>query len=407
MKLAYFAPLPPKRTGVADYASHLATALSRHAEIDFFDSAPSLPPIPGADLIDYVARPDSLLALPDYDAVLYQLGNNPEFHAHIFQAFLAWPGPVILHDSVLYFLMAGLNPGGMLREFLYNYGPERLDEFFAIEHECLDRSVLRYPYPERYPFLKRVLAVAPQIIVHSATSAETIRNLGYGGTIEVIPHLVFPTALERIEPAVRTAARQTIGVADDELLLGNFGFIGRTKRFPVILAALAGLKRELSFKFLIVGEGPDLANDIEAAGLADRVVRTGFVDDARYRVLLGATDILINLRFPSMGETSGPQIQAMAGGVATIVSDQGWFAELPDSTVRKVCINEAEKEMLAEAIHALADTTRRAELADAARAYVRAECAPEIVAARFAKALSGRPRRSEGFYPGSAEANAA
>jgi len=45
MKLAYFAPLPPKRTGVADYAGHLARALAPHAAIDFFDSAPGVPPV--------------------------------------------------------------------------------------------------------------------------------------------------------------------------------------------------------------------------------------------------------------------------------------------------------------------------------------------------------------------------
>jgi len=400
MKLAYFAPLPPKRTGVADYAAHLARALAPHVAIDFFDSAPGAAPIPGGRLIDYVARPEAILDLPDYDAVLYQLGNNPEFHAAIFAAFQAYPGPVVLHDAVLYFLIAGLPKGGMLREFLYNHGPDRLSEFFAIERDSPSHLVLRYPQPERYKMLRRVLSLAPSLIVHSATTAALARNLGYERRIDVIPLLAYPTAADAESPDVIAPTRQALGLSEGDVLLGSFGFIGRTKRFSTVFAALARLKERLRFKLLIVGEGPDLTGEIAAHGLSDDVILTGFVDEPQFGRLLRAVDVLVSLRYPSMGETSAQQIQSMACGLPSIVTDHGWFSELPDNAVWKIGVGPEEEDSLTEALLALGQNRdRRVAMGRAARAYIAATCAPEIVARRYLEVLGSSQHAARTFYP--------
>jgi len=398
MKLAYFAPLPPKRTGVADYAGHLARALAAHADITFFDSAPGTAPAAGGRVLDYVARPEVLLDLPDYDASIYQFGNNPEFHGPIFQAFQAFPGPVVLHDSVLYFLMAGLSQGGMLREFLY--GPGRLADFFAIEHDSVERNVLRYRQPERYPMLRRVLATAPSLIVHSETTAALVMGMGYEGALSVIPHLAYPPMLEPIDPLARSQARESLGIGPDEILLGCFGFIAPTKRFPKLFSALAQLKDRLRFKLLIVGEGQDISGAIAEYGLADCVVMPGFVDEQRFRLLLRSIDLLVNPRFPSMGETSGPQIQAMACGLPSIVSDHAWFAELPGDSVCKIGVGADEESHLGEALLNLgSNPALRAEMGAAARETIVRTCAPDIVAGRFAAVLAAEAARPKELYP--------
>lgn len=400
MKLAYFAPLPPKKTGVAAYAAHLAVALAEHASIDFFDNAPSLPPLPGTNLIDYIAAPEKLLTLPRYDAVLYQLGNNPEFHAHIFNALLACPGPVILHDSVLYFLIAGLGKGGMLREFLCNEGSGAAADFFAIIRESPEQDVLRYRDPARYPMLSGVLKTATRIIVHSRTSAALVRSAGYVGPIDVIPHLAYPVAMQGVDPALKQQTRLDLGLCDGELLLGSFGFFGATKRFPSIFRALGRLRSAVRFKFLVVGEGGDLTDLVSEAGLADRTILRGYVDDQKFSRLLGSTDILINPRFPSMGETSGPLIQAMAAGIPSVVSDLAWFGELPDEAVAKVPTGEHEADGIEAAVHRLAtDEELRRAMGEAARRHIQSACAPQVVAAQFATALSEGPRPSPQFYP--------
>ena len=46
--------------------------------------------------------------------------------------------------------------------------------------------------------------------------------------------------------------------------------------------------------------------------------------------LMAACDVLVNLRSPTMGETSGAVIRGLSLGKAMLVSDVGWFSELPD-----------------------------------------------------------------------------
>ena len=58
--------------------------------------------------------------------------------------------------------------------------------------------------------------------------------------------------------------------------------------------------------------------------------------------LMAACDVLVNLRYPTMGETSGSVIRALSLGKPLVVSDVGWFAELPDDVVLKVPVDEYE-----------------------------------------------------------------
>jgi glycosyltransferase involved in cell wall biosynthesis len=388
VRLAYFSPLAPKRTGIAQYSAHLGRALSAHAAIDFFDTLPASSPVPDRPVLDYVARPELLLGLERYDGVLYHLGNNPHYHLDIYRALIEAPGTVVLHDTVLYYLIAGLGRGGMLREFLYNYGPNRIGEFFAIERDSVAGDVLRYRAPERYPLLRRILTTATGIIVHSETSARLVRAAGARCGVYAVPLLTYPVAPP--EAQARSRLRAELGVAPDELLLGCFGFIGPTKRMSVVFEALA---RQRRCKLLIVGEGEALDGEIAARNVGDAVIRPGFVDDARFDALLRSVDVLVNLRYPSMGETSATLTQAMACGTPSIVSDHAWFAELPDQAVVKIGVGPGEAEALAHALDVLAgDSGKRAAIAAAARHYVETHCAPDTVALRFIKILAALSR---------------
>jgi glycosyltransferase involved in cell wall biosynthesis len=72
-----------------------------------------------------------------------------------------------------------------------------------------------------------------------------------------------------------------------------------------------------------------------------------------------------------MGETSGSVIRALSLGKALVVSDVGWFSELPDSVALKVPVDEFEVATLAAALELAAE--HRGALGAAARAYVLAE----------------------------------
>lgn len=392
MRIAYFSPLPPKHTGIATYSQYLIPALVRHAALDLFDTAVYEPVSfhhPNTSILDYVARPAHLLHLDEYDVCLYHLGNNPWHHMDIYRVFLLHPGIVVLHDAVLYYLIAFLGMGGLVKEFCLNYGQERLAECWNIQKDSPDGNIIRYPYPERYPLLKRTLDRAKAVIVHSKTTKQQLLDAGCQKPIYVIPMITAPEYVDYRCHNDIAGTRSELGIMPDEQLISSFGFIGRTKRMQAVSEALAHIKERHPFKWLIVGEGEDLASVINAYQLQDQVIQTGFVNDQdRFNRYLAASDIVINLRYPSMGETSLTLIHAMSYGKACIVTDHAWFSELSNECVLKIGYGKTEAGELKQALtKLLVDDNLRQTIGSCARQFVKDHCLPNQVADRYVDAL--------------------
>ena len=66
------------------------------------------------------------------------------------------------------------------------------------------------------------------------------------------------------------------------------------------------------------------------------IIKTGFVNMNIFDDILERSDIVFNLRYPSMGETSGTLIQALSRGKTCFVTDDAWSSELPDNCVIKM-----------------------------------------------------------------------
>ncbi len=115
---------------------------------------------------------------------------------------------------------------------------------------------------------------------------------------------------------------------------------------------------------------------------------------------MGACDIVLNLRYPTVGETSGSLQRALGLGKAVIVSDVGAFAELPDDVCLKVPIAperpQEEEDLIFEYLNIL---VTRPELTRAmgarAKQWAERECSWAAVADRYVAFLSQfRERRA-------------
>jgi glycosyltransferase involved in cell wall biosynthesis len=167
------------------------------------------------------------------------------------------------------------------------------------------------------------------------------------------------------------------------------------KRVPQLLQAFASLRRTRPGARLLLagaaGERFDLSRRLERLGLggsADQssaITRLDYVPEERMWSLMRACDVLVNLRFPTMGETSGSVIRGLSLGKALVVSDVGWFAELPDGVALKVPVDDYEVPLLEAALGLAAD--HRDGLGTAARAYVEREHDLGRVADAYAAAL--------------------
>jgi glycosyltransferase involved in cell wall biosynthesis len=172
-------------------------------------------------------------------------------------------------------------------------------------------------------------------------------------------------------------------------LIGCFGFLNMNKRIPQLLEAFASLRRRVpAARLLLVGaagERFDIDRRLERLGLVEGVDRLDYVPEARLWSLMAACDVLVNLRYPTMGETSGSVLRGLSLGKAMVVSDVGWFAELPDGVALRVPVDEYEVATLDAALELAFD--HRDELGEAARAYVEREHGLPLVADGYARAI--------------------
>ncbi len=366
MRLAFFSPLPPSKSGIADYAAALLPPLERRAEVDVFTERPrEFDP----------AR---------FDAALYQIGNNPH-HAFVYEMALEHPGVAVLHEANLHHLIADLTIrrndwDAYLREAEYDGGPAALDR--ARRARALEVG----PDYEGLPMLRRLLESSRALVVHSRAVETRVRAAGFGGPVARIPHGAW------IANADRMAYRRRLGLDESTPLVGIFGFLKPYKRIAESLRAFRRLLRvEPRAKMLLAGEiHPDLplASLVDRLGLAAAVRAPGFIPPEDFTGYLAACDVVLNLRFPTVGESSGTLLRAMGLGRAVVVSDVGAFSEYPEEVCLKAPVDASEEDVLFEYLNLLVarpEVTRA--MGDRARRWVERECAWEVVAGRYAAFL--------------------
>ena len=352
MKVAYFSPLPPERSGIADYSALLLPALRERIDVEAVDRGQRKPPR-GTDLC------------------VYHVGNNPDVHGWIVDALKRTPGVVVLHDFVLHHLVAGLtlarkDVAGYLNAMEREAGlPGRLLALGVVDG-CV--PPLWSTRPEDFALAGDVLDLARDhgLIVHSEHVRARALATGFDGPIWRIPMPVWPA------PPTAPAA------VDGDPVIGSFGFLNANKRIPQLLEAFAALRaRHPGARLLLVGPeapGLELERRVASLGLEDAVERHGYVDEAQFWSLLAACDVAVSLRWPTMGETSAGAIRVLSLAKPLIVSDVDAFRELPDDVVLKVAPDEREVETLTAALLALAeDPARREAFSEAARAYAARE----------------------------------
>ena len=365
MKIAWYSPLSPERSGIADYGALLLPALRRRLDIE---------------VVRRGGRASS-----GADVAVYHVGNDPGAHDWIVQALRRRPGVVVLHDFVLHHLVAGMtlargDAAGYLDAMEREAGlPGRLYAHGVVEGRLPPPWEAR---PEDFPLAGEALAHATGVVVHSRFVERLVRDTGFGGRLWRIPH-----------PAWTPPDGDTPDFGPGPVI-GCYGHLNPTKRIPALLAAFAELRgRCPDARLLLVGPAPPgLGPEREIARLglerSPAVVREQYVDEARLWALMRAADVCVNLRWPTMGETSGTAVRALALGKPLVVSDVGWFSELPDDVALGIAPDEHEVSTLAAALELLvSDGEVRDALAAGARRYARAELDVERVAERYAAAL--------------------
>jgi|SRR5450830_156152 len=380
-RLAYVSPLPPERSGIADYSAELLPELARYYDIDVILAQETVTDtwvaanFPQRDAAWFDAHAH------EFDRILYHFGNS-SYHGHMFGLLERHPGIVVLHDFFLsgivnYLEPAAPYPNAYCRAIYESHG------YYALTDEIVHgREHSLYQCPAN----RAVLAQASGMIVHSEHSrelADTWYGAGTSADWQMIPLLrVLPGQIDRV------GARRKLGIADGDFVLCTFGLLGLTKCNDQLLEAWlnSSLGSDERCHLVFVGEnnilqfGRDLVARI---GNHPRIRITGFASQELYRLYLSAADAAVQLRSRSRGETSATVLDCLAYRLPTVINAHGSAAEVADDVAIKLPDRFTEQE-LADAILRLRHDRALAEsLSQRAAAYMRTVHQPAHVGALY------------------------
>jgi glycosyltransferase involved in cell wall biosynthesis len=389
-RIAFLSPLPPERTGVADYAVRVLPTLLPHFDVELIvhQAEVALPP----ELAHLPRHPPAWLdAHPDrYRHIVYQFGNSP-FHSHMMPLLQRHPGVVVLHDFFLsgmlsYEQVTGAMPDVWTRSLLHSHGYAAVQASMA--PDGLERA------KQDYPCNLEILQDASHVIVHSDYARQLAREW-YGPEAGADWS---PAQLPRAVPAEndRMQARRALGIADDAFVVCNFGFVAPTKHCLELLQAwlASSLHGDASCHLVFVGAnhggdyGRQMTDTIAAAHAGERVRISGWTSDDDYLRWLQAADLGVQLRTSSRGETSGTVLDCMIYGLPVIINANGAMAEFPHDAVWMLPDVFEQNELVAALETLRADDARRLALGAAGFALMGTRNSPERVGLMYKAALA-------------------
>jgi glycosyltransferase involved in cell wall biosynthesis len=393
MRIAWFSPLPPERSGIATYTADLVPLLAHAHAIDCWSSANA------RDFLWTARR-------APYDLFIYQLGNAP-CHDYMWGYLAAFPGLVVLHDARLHHARA--------RALLQQ---ERFEDYrreFWYDHPEAPRDFVEYavaglggPVYYHWSMLRAVVRTARMIAVHNPRVAANLREEFPGTAIEPIHLGTAPlaSATTLAGEAARRRVRHALAVPEDAFLFAVFGKITAEKRIGAILRAFAAIARDRGDVHLLVGGDASgyqaLEAEVSASGYAPRVHVSGYVPDDAIGDYLLASDACLCLRWPTALETSASWLQCLSAARPTVISDLAHLVDIPslDPRTRRQSHPAAEPvtiavdlieeaDALLAAMRALAgEPALRERLARAGYAYWSAHHTLEVMAADYQQLIT-------------------
>lgn len=383
LKVAWLSPFPPQPTGIANYSFCLINELKNVFNIElFYDGEP-----PGDELRKSFAT-YPLTAFPErreeYHRAVYHLGNNHKFHTGIYR--LAWnfPDTIVLHDYDL---------SGFMHEAFFRTNDDLYFQALPNGYAGSGRrgvdTLRRIISPDPQPMTRAIVDRSQRVIVHHRWVKHQYENNNH---IKVIPH--FAKLNYTPSESDLRAFRSRVGIKDNQFVLVCLGFINPNKLPQLQIDTVRRLRTEgFPVQLIFAGEPApeleDLVREVRSGELQEHVIFTGYQSERDYFCAIASSDVVINLRNPSMGEASGTLMHALAAAKPTIISDVNQYREFPDNVCWKLVHDETEHELLFEYLKTLlSEPAVRAKMAANAGDYVRHVLALEKVRQHWIKTLA-------------------
>jgi glycosyltransferase involved in cell wall biosynthesis len=400
MRIAFFTPFEPVRSGISAYSAELLPHVASSHDVDVIVDEPvwqhwaeRMPA--GTRPLPTQSQPARWNGLPlwrahdflpkhvlaPYDLIVYQLGNAT-CHEFMWPYLMRYPGLVVLHDGQLHHARAYAL---LRRQRQQDYRAE-----FHAAHPDTPTDVAEFvvaglqgPAYYLWPFVGPTVRRARAVAVHSPRLAADLREQFPDVAIETIrmgvPEPIVTTPLPRLTPASASAtvpaaaprARNPFAELAEALrahaspgspaapappaprgpiVFAAFGLVTPEKRIPQALRALAAIAPRADVRLRLIGGTVahyDALADAAALGIADRVDLVGYVTDEELPAHLAACDVCLCLRWPSSRETSASWLRCLAAGKPTIVNDLADLVDIPTLDPRTWTVLDAREDAAA------------------------------------------------------------
>ena len=382
-RVAAFTPGPPRRSGGAVYAGALLPALAEHLDV----VAVSPDPI---EWDGPTISPDDVDPA-DHDVLLHFLADSPD-HLFSYRSAVDLGGVVMCHDVMLPHLLGTFSPDDDVADLAEHMGEERARQLLDRRR----RGIASHTEVYLLQMVNRAVRHAEAAVVHSRFAKFVLDS-----EVPGLPVHHVPSHTGAVPDGLGDAAglRRRLDLPASAFLVGLFGYLGGHKRVNETLDAIAAAvpvarRRGVDVHVLLVGTevGLDLHEALMLRGLDTTATLRGSVDDRSFFEHMAAVDVLVGLRYPTLGESSATLVQAMHLGKPVITTDHAQFGE--EWAAIRVAPGPHETDDVAKALVVLA-TGARCRAVAAERSLARAhKSSLEEATAAYVRVLESAATRS-------------
>lgn len=382
LKMLYASPFAPKKSGISDYSEILVHALSKKFDITLLidDYKIECESLKNYDVLRY--KKDTI-DFSSYDYLVYNMGNNPDFHDYMYELCIAHPGLIILHDFVLYYLFVGhYQKLGTLYSKLYEFGGR--DALLTVKNavKVNGNSLLEQKeLAARLPLNKELLESGNKIMVHSEYALNAV--LEHTDQARRIP------MIQQVSSAFTLIDKEKLfkkyGIPKDAYIISSFGIVAPSKLNHVACEVVQrmGKNSDKELCYVMVGEGEYVDSYVDGK----RIIKTGYVDMDEFDSFIVHSDMVLNLRHPSMGETSAALVKILQMGKPCVIVDEAWFSEIPDTCAIKLSVNEIERQLEDKLAEYINDDKKCEMLGTNARNYIAKEYSEDYIISEIERFL--------------------
>jgi glycosyltransferase involved in cell wall biosynthesis len=397
--VAVWSSFPPLLCGIADYTSELLQALSELCKVEVFIDGDFLPAthLTQHFVVHHNSAFDRRHEQEPFDSVIYQMGGS-YFQEFMFERMQNHPGIVVLHDLLM---GAGVT---------YMYHQRGRADFFARKIIGREPQTVVHKYEEifkdadqfpggpvenlfdRYFLLKWIMDCSLAQIVHMQPAADELMDYYDNANVYAIEMGVVDPWSENLS-GTSSAVKAQYGIAPSTFLIGIFGSVIPNKQIESCLKALRQLvDGKPDTLMIIVGHAPDMGFDYLGTlknlaadlNLRNHVRFMGRLPREDFDNLFLASDVILNLRYPSRKGMSATLIRTLAAGKPVAISDIPEWRFLPEEFCWRVKPGKWEVQSILEFLHKLAtNKDHLKEVSQQARIYFETHNTVKLMAAQY------------------------